>query len=133
MGAWSVEPFGNDEAGDWAWELDGAKSWHFIGDALRYYLGVKEPDDSDDTIAVAAAEVVAHGLGRATQDDSYTESVTAYVERMGEPSADIVDLAQRALAKVSAEESELASLWDDEEQGPAWRDAVGAIADALGG
>ena len=34
MGAWSVEPFGNDVAADWAWELEDESDWGVVDDAL---------------------------------------------------------------------------------------------------
>ena len=67
MGTWSGEPFGNDVAADFAWELDEQKRWNVVRDALREALRSKELLDADTAcIAIAAAEVVAHGLGRPT-------------------------------------------------------------------
>ncbi|PZE39385.1 hypothetical protein DEJ31_00610 [Curtobacterium sp. MCPF17_031] len=70
--------------------------------------------DSDVAeLAIAAAEVVAHGLGRPTQDDAYTATIGQFVDRAGQPDAGLVRLAGQAVAAASAGEGELAELWDD--------------------
>ena len=132
MGAWSGAPFGNDSAADWAWELDGADSWEVVADALSAIVdeGPGSVDGDAASIAVAAAEVVAHQIGRPTQSDSYTESVDAFVRRAPKPPAGIVALALTALNIASSPEGELAELWaeagDDE-----WATATSRVRDAL--
>jgi Domain of unknown function (DUF4259) len=63
MGAWGSEPFDNDTAADWAWELDDSSDWEVVRSALNEAL---EPGDFLDadvaTSAIAAASVVAGGL-----------------------------------------------------------------------
>ena len=115
MGAWSAEPFGNDTAADWAWELDEAESWDIVLDALTEVLE-KEPATIDAdvaSVAIAAAEVVAHANKRPTQSDVYTEGVTAFVKRLPNPPAGIVPIALRALEIAASPEGELAGLWSD--------------------
>src|SRR5688572_21746098 len=99
MGTWSGEPFGNDVAADFAWELDEQKRWNVVKDALREALASREPLDADTaSIAIAAAEVVAHGIGRPTQSDAYTESVESFVRRARKPSGRLVRAAERAVS-----------------------------------
>lgn len=131
MGAWSAEPFGNDMAGDWSWELDDANSWDAVAAVFDAYLSADDSDEETGWIIVAAAETVAHGLGRPTQDDEYTESVAAYVARVGSPPDELVIRARTALDKVSAEGSLLAELWADSDETDAWRSAIAAIERAL--
>lgn len=128
MGTWSGEPFGNDTAADWAWELEDADSWEIVRSALTAVVDGDDFDEEDATLAVAAAEVVAHGLGRPTQEDAYTEEVIAFAKRMVPPSADLVALAQRALVAATATSSPLAELWDGEQD---WAQTNGLIAAAL--
>ena len=106
MGTWSGQPFGSDSAGDWAFDLD------------------------DAVVAIAAAEVVAHGLGRPTQSDAYTESVGTFVQRVGRPDAALVAIALEALAASTSPESELSELWADEDSAE-WLDANEALKNAL--
>jgi hypothetical protein len=114
MGAWSGEPFGNDTAADWAWEVGEADSWQVVRDALNAALA---PDDYLDedlaSVAIAAAEVVAIGLGRGTQDDAYTQGLSAFAARASTPPADLVKLAIQALAASTGSSSGLAALWSE--------------------
>lgn len=130
MGAWSAEPFGNDTAADFAWELDEAPSWAIIADAFAD--AAAEGDDVDiDTacIAIAAAEVVAHGLGQPTQSDGYTESVDAFVARVGAPESALVDEAVR-IVTVLASSGELAQEWAESDPDE-WREATSRLLAAL--
>jgi hypothetical protein len=129
MGAWSGEPFGNDSAADWAWELEDASDWSPIRTALDEALAGDDPlDEEVATYAIAAAEVVAHGLGRATQEDPYTEEVVAFVKRAGAPPAELVGLAVAALTAATGPTSGLTELWEDPDE---WRAANSRIEAAL--
>lgn len=131
MGAWSVEPFGNDVAADWAWELEDESDWSLVDDALSDVLDDLDDIDQDTaTIAIAAAEVVAHGLGNATQRDAYTEEVESFVARAGRPSDDTVALALAALSAASGDSSELAAEWTDAGD-PGWGEAIDELRSAL--
>jgi len=116
MGTWSAEPFGNDTAADWAYELDDAPDWSVVGEALRVAAETVPSDlDSDDAVtAIAAAQVVARGLGRVTAS---AESVDAFVARVSRPSPEMVALAVSALAAATSDEGELADLWEGD---PDW-------------
>ncbi|GAA1706487.1 hypothetical protein GCM10009808_25620 [Microbacterium sediminicola] len=113
MGAWSVEPFGNDVAADWAWDLEETSQWDVVEDALRDALEDAEVDHETAQIAVAAVEVIAHGLGRRTQCDAYTHEVEEFVVRAGRPPRDLVDLAAASLAAATGPASELSTAWAD--------------------
>ncbi|WP_231848131.1 DUF4259 domain-containing protein [Microbacterium testaceum] len=116
MGTWSAEPFGNDSAADWAYELDEAKDWGVVSDALRVAAEAapSELDSDDAVLAIAAAEVVARGLGRVADS---AESVEAFVARVSPPSPELVALAVSALAVAASDEGELADLWEGD---PDW-------------
>jgi hypothetical protein len=115
MGAWSAEPFGNDTAADWAWELDEAENWDLVLDALTAVLD-EDPATIDAdvaSVAIAAAEVVAHVSGSPTQSDVYTQSVTGFVGRLPSPPIGIVPVALSALEIAASPDGELAELWSD--------------------
>lgn len=131
MGTWSEEPFGNDTAADWALELDGAESWNFVEEALRNGLLDADPSESELEIAVAATETVAHGLGRPTQDDVYTESVAAFAARVGAPPETTIELAKRALTALAKDSSPIAELWASKSDIEEWRDALRVIHIAI--
>jgi hypothetical protein len=133
MGTWSGEPFGNDVAADFAGELDEQKRWNVVRGALREALRSEEPLDADTAaIAIAAAEVVAHGLGRPTQSDAYTESVEGFVGRARKPSGRLVRDAERAVAVAASVDGELAELWA-EGDAKEWHDANKRLVSALEG
>jgi len=127
MGAWSHESFGNDDAGDFGYELEEADDLAPVEAALDAVL--ESPDgyvDAGDACqAIAAAEVIARLQGRWGTRDTYSETVDAWVEKMKlEPPAELVDKAVIVLDRIVGEDSELAELWDESEDGESWRAAV---------
>lgn len=133
MGTWSAQPFGNDSAADWAWELDQCFDWSIVRNALADALKSDNLVEADVACtAIAAAEVVAHGLGRPTESDAYTEDVTAFVVRIAPPPAELVDLAISALAAASGVTSELTELWN-ESDAEEWCNANALLQESLRG
>ncbi len=129
MGAWSHEPFGNDTAADWAYQLEGHADFSIVEAALRRVLEEDDFLDADAAFeAVAAAEVLAKALGRGTQADPYTEAVDAWLATIGvNPTPQLLSLAQKALARVTAPESELRELWEDSEDFEEWMESIRAL------
>lgn len=113
MGAWSHEPFGNDDAGDWACELEETEDLSHIEAALDAVLeaeGYLEAPEA--SCAIAAVEVLAKVLGKGTQSDASTEKVDEWVKKVrAKPSRPLLEKARLALAKVRGDESELKELW----------------------
>jgi hypothetical protein len=115
MGAWSHEPFGNDDANDWAYSLESVNDLSAIEAALDRALEAEEyleaPEASE---AIAATEVLAKLLGKGTQTDSYTEKVDEWVESVSvKPDAPLIAKATRAIERIRGENSELRELWDE--------------------
>lgn len=115
MGAWSHEPFGNDDANDWAYELEEAEDLSYVEAALDAVLesdGYLEAPEA--SCAVAAVEVIAKLLGKGTQSDAYTEKVDEWVMRVRiKPPRPLLEKARRALERVRGEQSELRELWHE--------------------
>jgi hypothetical protein len=155
MGAWSGEPFGNDTASDWLWELDDSSDWDVVRGALDLAVGGDEELDADvATNAIAAAAVVAQGIGHSAKrnasaaddddadldddgdedvsDDEASNSIDAFLNRAGEPSADLVQLAISALDAATGPSSELTDLWN-ESGADEWEKANAAVRADLGG
>lgn len=130
MGTWSGEPFGNDVAGDWTFELDEAEDWSVV--RVAFDAVIAGPVDAPTAeIAIAAAEVVAHGLGRPTQvDDDDTFSVRQFVARAGAPDPSLVALAIAALDTATGPDSELTELWNSADP-TEWREANARLDAAL--
>lgn len=133
MGAWSGEPFGNDVATDWAWELEDAADWSVVRSALDEAVTPPPPVEQDTAVvALAAAEVVAHALGRATQDDAYTGDVDAFVARVDPPDAELVTVALTAVYRAGDPEGPLGRTWA-EDGNDSWHEAVERLSGALRG
>ena len=136
MGAWLHEPFGNDDALDWVYQLEDIQDDSVL--ARVFNRAIENQDDyleADDAfVIVAAAEVVAKLLGKGTQQDSYTEQVDEWVKSVDfQPSADLLAKAQTALDLVLGEESELKELWSEaeEEDRDAWYSNIEALKKIL--
>ena len=123
MGTWSHEPFGNDTANDWAYGLEETKDMSFIESALDRvieqsgdYLEAPEAEE-----AIAAIEVIAKLLGRGSQSDAYTEKVDEWVASITEkPNVELLQKAQRVIARILAEDSELLDLWQEGDEPQLW-------------
>jgi hypothetical protein len=132
MGAWSHEPFGNDDANDWAYGLEGVGDLSLIEEALDRALEAEEyleaPEASE---AVAAIEVLAKLLGKGTQTDAYTEKVDEWVKSISaQPSAAILTKANRALERILGENSELRELWEEGDS-QEWQSSIASLKQAI--
>lgn len=133
MGAWSHEPFGNDDANDWAYGLEDTTDLSLIEAALDRVLetvGYLEAPEASE--AVAAVETLAKLLGKGTQSDSYTEKVDEWVKSVSaRPSQALLSKAQKSLARILGKDSELNELWS-EGDGTEWVASIKALEVAVG-
>ncbi|MDY0813749.1 DUF4259 domain-containing protein [Kitasatospora purpeofusca] len=133
MGTWDIGHFDNDTAADFCGGLDEAAASEregLVRRALTLAADTVAEDylDCDEAVkALAAAALVA------SQCPDGAPVTTAYGPDEPLPvfAADLRPLAVAALDRVVAEESELAELWDETEDGPAWRRAVQELRDVL--
>lgn len=133
MGAWSHEPFGNDSACDWAFDLDGTSDFSAIEQALDEMIeAVDDYLDADlGSAAVAAAEVILRLLGQPTQTD-VPEGVDEWTNHMTvQPSIVLIQKALQALSLVMTEESELNELWMESGEYLIWQDNILKIQELL--
>ncbi len=131
MGAWSHEPFGNDTACDWVFELEGSTDFEVIEQAFDQMI-----DDDDEyldadygCVAHAAAELLAKVLGEGTQNESYPEGIDEWIATLtSEPSAALLQKAVVALDLLLSEESELNELWEESgENYPLWKENIATL------
>jgi hypothetical protein len=130
MGTWSVEPFGNDDAVDWADELDELNDPNLIQEAIDAVLAVGDEylEAPDAAVAVAAIDVLARMCGNFGERNAYTETVDAWVERLDvAPDRKTIDKALRALDRILAEESELKELWEESGEFDQWKASMLAL------
>lgn len=136
MGAWGDGPFDNDDAADWAAQLDDADQeagLRLIESALRQAAQESADgylDCDDGAIAVAAAELVARFAGQPASVTSASESTPQWAARVSpQVATPLASLAIQAAARVTGPRSELASLWD--EAGTSWRASMTDLASRL--
>jgi hypothetical protein len=127
MGTWAIDPFGNDTANDWAYELEECDDLSLIENTLDKVLEVGsdylDADDAAETIA--AIEVLARLQGNWSERNVYTEKVDLWVERVKQkPSAALIKKAQRVIKRILSSDSELFELWEESEDFAAWKSSV---------
>ncbi|MFE6748544.1 DUF4259 domain-containing protein [Kitasatospora purpeofusca] len=133
MGTWDIGHFDNDTAADFCAGLDEAAAGDREGVVRRVLTlaadtGAEQYLDFDEAVeAVAAAALVASQC----PDGAPVTSAYGPDEPLPEFAVDLRPIAASALDRVLADESELAELWDESEEGPAWRRAVQELRDVL--
>ena len=124
MGAWGSGPFENDDAADWAWELEEAPDHGVLRAALEAAIGERGYLDSrEGANAVAAAAVTASAVDGDVE--GLSDEVIDYIRRVGRPDADLAEQARRALDRVGRD-GELAELWDETDD-PSWREGLASL------
>jgi hypothetical protein len=124
MGAWDTDPFGNDTACDWKYELEETNDLSLVENTLQKihdsaseYL---EAPDAEE--AIAAADTLARLRGHFYAKNSYTESLDEWVAKHPqEPPQALVDSAIRAMDRILTEPSELLELWQESDLFGAWK------------
>lgn len=135
MGAWSHQPFGNDTANDWAYGLEDVRDLSLI-EAAFDAVNNEEGEYLDASVAeeaVAAAEALAHLMGRATETDTYTEKVQAWAKSISaHPNPALKNKARQALQRVLSDGSELRELWEEAEEYSQWQESVRVLQATIG-
>jgi hypothetical protein len=134
MGAWSHEPFGNDTANDWAYDLEETKDMSHIEAALDNVIeqGADYLEASNAEEAVGAIEVLAKLLGHGTQSDAYTEKVDVWVKSINQkPSPALLQKARQVIERILAKDSELLELWQDSKDLKEWQGSMAKLLEAV--
>jgi hypothetical protein len=127
MGAWGVLAFDNDEACDWAYDLENVEDLSLVDSAFATVEGANEYLDAHDACnALAACEVLARLRGNHGYKNSYTEAVDAWVaSHQIKPPQSMFARADAVIDRVLGGKSELRELWlDSEGVGVEWRQSV---------
>ena len=123
MGAWGAGSFDNDDASDWVWELEDAKSLEPVLNALEAIENggdyLQAPDCS---IAIAAAEVVAAIFGKGA--DSLPESLVEIAQSLSETAPGTLRSRAGAVVLRIKTDSELRDLWQESGALDEWTTAV---------
>ena len=134
MGAWGVWAFDNDDASDWANDLESVDDFSLVESALESVESADDYLDAPDAcIALAACEVLARANGGGGVKNSYTEVVDNWVRKHKlKPPKALMARARRAITRVLGENSELRELWDASDSAKEWRDGVADLRARLG-
>jgi hypothetical protein len=135
MGAWGVLAFDNDEANDWAYDLEGVNDLSLVEDAFRNvetsaggYL-----EQGTAACALAACEVIARLRGQRGYTNAYTEKVDRWVAgHQQRPSDELINRGNAVIDRILADESELRELWE-EAGDQEWRAAVSDLRNRMAG
>jgi hypothetical protein len=114
VGAWDSGPFDNDDAADFAGELDNADPAQrivLIRQALQ--AGVDSDDEESFPRAVAAAAVVAAARAPIPVDSSYAPKFLADDDGALDAPEDLVELAVLALDNLADSDSEYAEMFGE--------------------
>ncbi len=133
MGAWGTGTFDNDDAADWAYELDEAVDLSPVREALAATTdGDGWLEQPEGACALAAAAVLA-----ATFDGDLRglpDEVGEWVD--GQPGTSTpgdARLALDALVRVMSQDSELRKEWEDSPEGAVWARGVEELRRRLQG
>jgi len=127
MGAWSADSFGNDDACDWASELEASADLSVVESALDRVLEVGDGylEAPEASQAIAAIEAIARLQGNWGKRDAYSETVDRWVENVKlTPDGSVVIKAHKVIERVLAEPSELLELWQESGEVETWLAAV---------
>jgi Domain of unknown function (DUF4259) len=123
MGTWSVDPFGNDDAVDWIYDLVETNDLTFIVETIQKVLdfGSEYLDAPEAIEAIAAADIIARLKGNFYVKNAYTESLDDWIEnhRLTPPQA-LVESAILAMDRILTAPSELLELWQDSKDFDHW-------------
>jgi hypothetical protein len=120
-GAWGFHSFENDDALDWAADLDHASGPQLLASTFRKIdARAKYIEAPDCSLAVAAAEVVAAARGHPAT--TMPSEVSAWINRVHPTvSADLLAAARTAVAACrDGRNSELRELWQGSKDAKSW-------------
>lgn len=128
MGAWGHEPFENDTAMDWSYDLEESTDLSVLSRALQPGPGYLEADQGTELLAAAA--VVAGALHPVTQ---LPENVQNWLQRhAGLEFGSLRVPARQGIDRVLGAESELRELWEENEENfNAWQASLQKLMVAL--
>ena len=135
MGTWGAGTLDNDTAVDWMYGLGEVGDLSLIEGTLDRALaaGGENLEAPDAEEALAAAEAVARMLGNFGVRNDYTQTMDAWVAYMNRlPPPDLVAKAQRIVARIQQQPSELLDRWTKTDKSEAWSRSLADLTMRLG-
>lgn len=124
MGAWDCDPFGNDTACDWKYDLEETDDLSVISETIEriHTAGGDYLEASDAEEGIAAADALSRLRGKFYVRNSYTELLDSWVASHPiTPPKELLDSAVRAIDRILTEPSELLELWGESEKFGEWK------------
>ena len=134
MGTWAIDSFGNDDACDWAYELEKVHDLSFVEATLDTVLtcGNEYVEAPEATSAIAAIEVIARLQGNWGERSSYSENVDNWVETNKlQPSTALVQKAHLVIDRILGEKSELNELWEESKDYEGWLASIAELKERV--
>jgi hypothetical protein len=135
MGTWGAGTLDNDTAVDWMYGLGEVFDLSLIEGTLDRALaaGGEYLEAPDAEEALAAAEAVARMLGNFGVRNDYTQTMDDWVTYMNRlPPPDLVTKAQRIVARIQQQPSELLERWSKSDKSEVWSRSLADLAMRLG-
>ena len=130
MGAWGVGSFDNDDAADWAYELEESEGTDLLEATLDAIDAESYPEAPDCSMALAAAEVVA--ALRGSPADSLPPEIVSWVDANPiEVDSDLRAKTLMAIHRIETE-SELKELWEEAGELDSWMASLEDLKGRLG-
>lgn len=122
MGAWAEDAFGNDTACDWAGDFSDNPGINKIEEAINLVIESDGYLDSDvASEALVACEIIARLKGNFGNVSAYSETIDTWVKSVNIlPSNELILRAQKAIARILGENSELNELWNEDGINEKW-------------
>lgn len=123
MVAWGTAVFDNDNACDWGTRLERSQDLSLVAATVQSVLNkgndyLEAPEAEE---ALAAIEVLARSRGHWGPRNEHTQVVDEWVERMHPaPSAELLEQARQALARIMSAPCELLELWQETGKFESW-------------
>lgn len=122
MGAWGAGSFENDDALDWLAELAGRDDWSVVERALQEVVEATDYLEAPlCSSAVAAAEVVAAGIG--TPTSNLPDEISEFIQVAPRPDLELVKTAMLVIDRI-LNDSELLELWQESDKFESWVQAA---------
>ena len=118
--------FDNDDANDWAYDLDGVSDLSLVESAFEQVeaVGSTHLEQGLACNALAACEVLARLRGRPGYKNAYTDKVDQWVaQHRIDPPSELITRGETAIVRILGPESELREIWEDAGD-QEWRGAV---------
>ena len=134
MGAWGVLAFDNDQANDWAYDLEDRDDLSLVEEAFEAVENIDGYLDSDEARnALAACEVLARINGKPGYKNAYTKKVDEWVAaRSLELSPELLARANGAIDRILSDDSELKELWAESDTYARWVESVEDLRQRMG-